>query len=201
MSNVGRKPKYPTELLFDKLTEYVNTYPNKIIKYSNLDKFSGIPYHVWRDNLEIKSSINKINNPEVVLNTKNMTLELPSADDIMLHYNNKKKLSQAISDILNLAISLYEKALKGEQFEAIETNYKIQINELKASYEKKLKKADDEIEKLNKEIDNLYLDSRNSLVRTQIGLRDNMIEISKYKEKQISKNIKDIEEEFSGLFE
>jgi len=201
MSNAGRKPKYTTDLLFDKLTDYVNTYPNKIIKYSALEKFSGIPYHIWRDNSELKSSIDKVNNPEVILNTKNMTLELPSTDDIMLHYNNKKNLSQSISDILNFTISLYEKALKGEQFEEIETKYKIQINEMKASYENKLKEANDEIEKLNKEIDNLYLDGRNSLIRKQTGLRANMIEISKYKENEISKNIKDIEAEFSGLFD
>lgn len=201
MSNAGRKAKYPTKLLEDKLIEYTTENPNTKIKFSNLEKYTGIPYHVWRDNKDINDAINKINNPQLVVDTTNMKLELPSADDILeKNYPNKDKLLQAISDLLNLTSSLYEKAIIGEHFEQIKNKYEIEIKEIIAKYEKKLKEANNQIDNLTKEIDTLYLDSRNSLTRKQKGLKDNMIELSKKRKKAVSKDLKDIEEEFDGLF-
>ena len=201
MSNAGRKAKYPTKLLEEKLIKYTTENPNTKIKFSNLEKYTGIPYHVWRDNKDINDSINKINNPQLIVDTTNMQLELPSADDILeKNYPNKDKLLQAISDLLNLTSSLYEKAIIGEHFEHIKNNYEIKIKELTVRYEKKLEEANKHIDNLNKEIDNLYLDSRNSLTRKEKGLKDNMIDLSEKRKNAVSKDLKDIEEEFDGLF-
>lgn len=201
MSKAGRKPKYATDLLYEHLNNYVEQHPNTPIKYSQLAAHTGIPYHVWRDNKQLKNTIEKLNTQDILVDTRSTELQLPSVDDIMLHYNNKKKLKQSISDILIFATTLYEKALKGEQFEKIETNYKIQIQELEVNYKSELQKANAEIQKLTQEIDNLYLDSRNSLLRDQKGLKNNMIDIAKYKDNRISKDIKDIKDEFKSLFE
>lgn len=201
MNNAGRKPKYPTDLLYTKLIEYSQKHPNTIIKYSALEKHFGIPRHIWRDNEEIKSVIHKTNNPQIITDTQNMIFELPTTDDIMMYFGNKKKMEKSISDLLSFSQSLYEKALKGENFEKLESHYKIQINELTATYENKLSIAYKEIEKLNKEIDELYLDSRNSLIRRKQGLKDNMIDISKHRTKEISKDMQDIQKEFKSLFD
>lgn len=58
-----------------------------------------------------------------------------------------------------------------------------------------------EIKKLNNEIDCLYLDSRNALTRNQKGIKDNLISLQNVKQKSLSKNIADIEDEFSGIFD
>lgn len=202
MSNAGRKPKFPTETLKEKLNLYISRNPNKTIKFSDLAKFTDIPYYVWRDNIEIKEIIHKLNNPKVILDTSNMKFELPSADEILeKNFPNKSKLLYAISDLLNLTSSLYEKAILGEHFKSIEDNYKIKLKEQKVFYENELKKANNEIKKPNHEIDCLYIDSRNTLKRNREGLKDNMIEISSTRKKSISKNIHDIEKEFESLFD
>lgn len=202
MNRAGRKPKFPIETLKEKLNLYVREYPNKQIKFSDLANFTDIPYYVWRDNIEIKELIQKLNNPKVIIDTSNMKFELPSADEILeKNFPNKNKLLSAISDLLNLTSSLYEKAILGEHFKSIEDNYKIKLKEQEVYYKNELKKAKLEIEKLNHEIDCLYIDSRNALKRKREGIKDNMIDISLARKKSISKNKDDIMKEFESLFD
>lgn len=202
MSKAGRKNKFSIELLQENLSEYVKNHPNVKIKFSNLEKFTGIPYHVWRDNVEIRNLINSLNNPNQIIDTTGLKFELPTAKEIVdNNYPDRAKLEGAIADLLNLTSSLYDKAVVGENFEAIEQGYKVKIAEIEANYKILLDKANEEIKKLNHEIDCLYLDSRNSLTRNQKGIKDNLIILEDVKQKSLSKNIADIEDEFSGLFD
>lgn len=202
MNRAGRKNKFSIELLNEKLSEYVNNHPNIKIKFSNLEKFTGIPYHVWRDNIQIRQLIDSLNNPNQIIDTTGLKFELPTAKEIVdNNYPDRAKLEGAISDLLNLTSSLYDKAILGENFESIEQGYKVKIAEIEATHKILLDKANAEIKKLTHEIDCLYLDSRNSLTRKQKGLKDNLITLENAKPKSLSKNIQDIEDEFSGLFD
>lgn len=78
---------------------------------------------------------------------------------------------------------------------------KVIIAEIEANYKTLLDNANAEIKKLNHEIDCAYLDSRNSLTRKQKGLKDNLITLEHAKPKSLSRNLNDIEDEFSGLFD
>ena len=64
-----------------------------------------------------------------------------------------------------------------------------------------IKKKDEEIKKLNNEIDQLYLASSSPSERRNRKLKDNLIELTPERIKSISKDIKDITEEYNGLFD
>lgn len=171
-------------------------------KFSNLEKFTGIPYHIWRDNIQIRDLIDSLNNPNQIIDTMGLKFELPTEKEIVdNNYPNRAKLEGSIADLLNLTSSLYDKALVGENFQAIEKGYEVKIAEIEGNYKILLYKANEEIKKLNHEIDCLYLDSRNVLTRNQKGIKDNLIGLENVKQKSCSKNIADIDEEFSGLFD
>ncbi|GEM_PF-1714055 len=198
MASVGRKAKYPTELLLDKLEQYVEQNPNKLIKLSELQKCTSIPRHIWRDNVVVREMVEKLNNVEVVADVINFKFILPSAVEIVeKNYNNKLKLTESIASILDLATSLYEKAIKGEKFEQLEKEYIIKLQEKDCI----IKKKNEEIKKLYDEIDALYLDSRDYVKRTQKGIRGNLIELNNSHLKSISKELNDIESEFKSLFD
>jgi hypothetical protein len=198
MATAGRKAKYSTELLLKKLDEYLLKFPQKTVKLSEISKFTNIPRHIWRDNTKAKEIIEKINNMEIMVDTTKLQFILPSAEEIVNKcVNNKEKLLASISELLDLASSLYDKAIKVDMIDDIVAQYKDKLQE--KEYEIiNLKK---EIMKLNKEIDNLYLDSRDYVKRSNLGIRENLIELTPNHLKSISKNTKDIEDEFSYLFD
>ena len=197
-NKAGRKPKYSNELLINKINEYVENNPFEKLTVANLVKETGIPRHIWRDNETVQELINSLNNTTCIPKNKNQGLSLPSAEDLVnRHYGNKNKLIQDVQSLLDLVSDLYDNATEGAKTKEIKQNYEHKIKEL----EETIKQKDNLINKLNTEIDQLYLDSENPIKRKELGLKDNLIQINPNNLKALSKDISDIEDEYSGLFD
>lgn len=197
-TKVGRKPKYTNEFLISELNKYFKKNPFEKIKLSKLERETGIPRHIWRDNEVIQELIHSLNNTSSIPARSERQFELPSADEIVgKHYGNKARLIENIQGLLDLVSDMYTDALKGAGFRELEKNYQSQIKELNEVIAQKERV----IERLNREIDSLYLDSENPIKRKEKGLKTNLIEINAENIKKLSKDISEIEAEFEGLFD
>lgn len=197
-SKAGRKPKYSNELLINEINKFVENNPFEKITVGKLVKTTNIPRHIWRDNITIQELIASLNNTSCILKPTEKELLLPSAKDLVdKHYGNKNKLIQDIQSLLDLVSDLYENATEGAKAKEIKQSYEHKIKEL----EETIKQKDNIINKLNTEIDQLYLDSENPIKRKELGLKDNLIQINPNNLKALSKDISDIEDEYSGLFD
>lgn len=195
---LGRKPKYTNEFLIKTLNTYFEKNPFDKIKLSKLERETGIPRHIWRDNEVIQELIHSLNNTSCIPARSERKFELPSADEIVSkHYGNKARLIENVQGLLDLVSDMYSDALKGSEFKELEKNYQRQIAELNETIAQKNRLIDN----LNKEIDSLYLDSENPIKRKEKGLKTNLIEINPENIKKLSKDITEIEAEFEGLFD
>lgn len=195
---LGRKPKYTNEFLIKTLNTYFEKNPFDKIKLSKLERETGIPRHIWRDNEVIQELIHSLNNTSCIPARSERKFELPSADEIVSkHYGNKARLIENVQGLLDLVSDMYSDALKGSEFKELEKNYQRQIAELNETIAQKNRLIDN----LNKEIDSLYLDSENPIKRKEKGLKTNLIEINAENIKKLSKDISEIEAEFEGLFD
>ncbi|MBS3198949.1 hypothetical protein J0J70_00095 [Turicibacter bilis] len=195
---LGRKPKYTNEFLINTLNAYFKKNPFEKIKLSKLERETGIPRHIWRDNEVIQELIHSLNNTSCIPARSERKFELPSADEIVSkHYGNKARLIENVQGLLDLVSDMYSDALKGSEFKELEKNYQRQIAELNETIAQKNRLIDN----LNKEIDSLYLDSENPIKRKEKGLKTNLIEINAENIKKLSKDISEIEAEFEGLFD
>lgn len=194
----GRKPKYTYETLLESLRKYLSKNPNTKINVSELARVTNIPRHIWRDNNKINKVIDEINNPPVMVNPEKLEFVLPNSVQLVeSNYNNKPKLIKAIQDCFDVMYDLYEGALKGLKVEEREKKFKMQITELQAC----VKEKDQEIQRLNHEIDLLYLESESPTKRKDMGLKSNLIKLTSENEKAISKKISDLKDEYKGLFD
>lgn len=195
---LGRKPKYTNDFLIKTLNTYFEKNPFDKIKLSKLERETGIPRHIWRDNEVIQELIHSLNNTSCIPARSERKFELPSADEIVSkHYGNKARLIENVQGLLDLVSDMYSDALKGSEFKELEKNYQRQIAELNETIAQKNRLIDN----LNKEIDSLYLDSENPIKRKEKGLKTNLIEINAENIKKLSKDISEIEAEFEGLFD
>ena len=195
---LGRKPKYTNEFLIKTLNTYFEKNPFDKIKLSKLERETGIPRHIWRDNEVIQELIHSLNNTSCIPARSERKFELPSADEIVSkYYGNKARLIENVQGLLDLVSDMYSDALKGSEFKELEKNYQRQIAELNEIIAQKNRLIDN----LNKEIDSLYLDSENPIKRKEKGLKTNLIEINAENIKKLSKDISEIEAEFEGLFD
>ncbi len=201
MSNpksAGRKPKYTDEHLIKIVESYVENHPFEKIKISRVAKEAEIPYHILRDNKAIQSLIKALNSTETLPQKTNVTFELPSAEDIVSkHYSNKKRLTQNVQALLDLVCQYHGDSTKVMELSHKEKEYQDKILELEAENRRLMA----EIDKLNHEIDLLYIDSESATKRREQGIVKNMIAIDRNDLKPLSKNIDDIEEVYSGLFD
>ena len=92
---------------------------------------------------------------------------------------------------------LYDYANIG--FEA--TRREKKLNQRIAELEALNTRKDEMIKRLNNEIDELFIHSGSELKRNHLGIKDNLIELTPQNVKSLSKDIKDIETEFEGLFD
>lgn len=195
---LGRKPKYTNEFLINTLNEYFKKNPFEKIKLSKLERETGIPRHIWRDNEVIQELIHSLNNTSCIPARSERKFELPSADEIVSkHYGNKARLIENVQGLLDLVSDMYTDALKGADFKELEKNYQRQITE----FNEVIVQKERIIDSLNREIDSLYLDSENPIKRKEKGLKTNLIEINAENIKKLSKDISEIEAEFEGLFD
>ena len=195
---LGRKPKYTNEFLIKTLNTYFEKNPFDKIKLSKLERETGIPRHIWRDNKVIQELIHSLNNTSCIPARSERKFELPSADEIVSkHYGNKARLIENVQGLLDLVSDMYTDALKGADFKELEKNYQRQITE----FNEVIVQKERIIDSLNREIDSLYLDSENPIKRKEKGLKTNLIEINAENIKKLSKDISEIEAEFEGLFD
>ena len=194
----GRKPIYTNQELLKILNKYIDQNPNKKITIADLERKTGISYNIWKFNKELRNVIAELNNPPIISPQDNFRFTLPNAKQLVdNYYNNKPKLIKAIQDCLDVIEDLYDYANIGFNAQKKEEETLEKTNRL----ESLIKNKEAEIRKLNQEIDQLYLASSSPLERRNQMLKDNLIELTPDRIKSISKDIKDIAEEYSGLFD
>ena len=184
------------EELVEKLNEFCRLHPNGKITLSALARETDVPRYVWRDNKKIKTLIDTLNDTNRASFPKSETIELPSAYDLVnTNYDNKDRLIEVVGDLLNELEKSYQIIKDNENIVQIKKSYEEKIAELNCTIEQK----DNTIKVLNKEIDELYLDSKNPLKVKAKGLTGNLIEtkvddktlVPKDKLNDIMKNIFD----------
>lgn len=170
--------------------------PYKLIKVSDLVKTYNIENYFWRDYKEVKDYIKALNNSSKVLSMPQDNIILPSIDEFFEANKGIEKLKRAVRGVFDTNRELYKLAVKAEKFVEKQEEYLNEIEDLKGRIHA-LKKT---IQKQNEEIDILYIDSKSSKTRAELGLKKNLIEL-KPNDKRISKDIKDIKEAIPGLFD
>ena len=194
----GRKPIYTDQELLRILNKYIDQNPNKKITIADLERKTGVSYNIWKFNKKIRVVIDELNNPPIISPQDGFRFTLPNAKQLVdNYYNNKPKLIKAIQDCLDVIEDLYDYANIGFNAQKKEEENKKETSRLEAL----IKKKDEEIKKLNNEIDQLYLASSSPSERRNRKLKDNLIELTPERIKSISKDIKDITEEYNGLFD
>ena len=194
----GRKPIYTDQELLKILNKYVDQNPNKKITIAELERKTGVSYNIWKFNKKIRATIDELNNPPIISPQEGFRFTLPNAKQLVdNYYNNKPKLIKAIQDCLDVIEDLYDYANIGFNAQKKEEEISKEISQLEAL----VKNKEVEIKKLNQEIDQLYLASSSPLERQNRMLKENLIELTPKNIKAISKDIKDIAEEYSGLFD
>lgn len=168
-----RKALCTYEELVEKLNLFCQLHPNGKITLSALERETNIPRYVWRDNKKIKALIDSLNVSNNATLPKSESIELPSAYDLVTtNYDNKDRLIEVVSDLLNELEKCYQIIKDNGNIQQIQKSYEEKIMELSAIIEENNKK----INALNKEIDELYLDSRDPLKVQSKGLNGNFIE-------------------------
>ncbi len=134
----GRPIVYTDKQLKDYLLNYVVKNPGRKINPLQLEKATGIKRHVW--SRRMKHEIDALKEPnETDFGGIDGSLPLPNIIELVeTHWNNKRKLIQALSGINELIQSSYEQALmyhtKCKEYEELEDKYsqeKKQVKQLK----------------------------------------------------------------------
>lgn len=182
----GRPKKYMYAELREALLEYAHKQIGGQIKLADLGRKTKFPQYVWKNNKEIRKDIERLNKTpiEVVGLMKEQAFIVSAEDLINNNYNNKKKLIDAVQQILNAYQTTFERALKVEELE-------------KALYSK-----DKEVDNLKEEVEfykNKYKEmtvhSTTIKGREEHVLKENVLDIEKYyKEKS------ETEDELADLF-
>lgn len=192
----GRKPKYTSDSLINELETYTKEHPYKQIKYSDLFKATKIPAHIWRDNKEVNSIITKLNTNPIMNIQPNKDITFPSAEKLIeTNYKNKNKLITVIQHYMDILNDIYDKAMLSETFVEKEEQYIKAISEKDA----KIRKLQDKIKALEKEIDLCYINSQSPKARNELGLKDNLIKFNP-SSKQLSKDLNELAESMSSIF-
>lgn len=193
-----RPRDYTNEQLIEKFKKYTLKHPDKKINKSELARESGIPLHVWKYYENKTKLIEQYENTPIIANPYHLSFTFLTGEQIVnKFYKNKPSLIRAIQDVIDTVHELYDKSIIGIQAEEQEQKFIQQIEELKA----KLRLKDEEIDKLNREIDDLYLESENPIKRKKMGIKDNLIELSPEKVNALSKKPEDIRKNYKNLFE
>ena len=191
----GKPDDYSDALLKEKLLEYSKNHKGPIT-YLALEKFSGISRKTWRRRME--EIITNLNNFASYSNTNLNTaheLPLPSIDIIIDKY-------QFIPDGLKESLYHLNEVILKTHEENIKLKEDLQKkNKLEDIYCEKIRKLESENKKLSNEVsyyERLCIDSTNSSMRKQLGLKNNLIEINQ-KNKKSALSL-EIEGEFPELF-
>lgn len=174
----GRPKKYDTDDLKKLLYEYLKDENPSKVKISDLVKNTGIPIQAWRFNEEIKKEINTINDKFDNLTsikpikTSHELLNIPSAEDIVnTNYKNKKKLIDAVDNLVHAYQYSLEKSLKAEELE-------YEISKLK----KQIVSLEENVDFYKNEMKKMMIQSTSVVERKENNIKPNLIDIKQYSE-------------------
>ena len=170
----GRPQIYTDEYLDEKLNEFIERFPDRMISYPELEKETGVPKHIWKyRKADIIRSYNKNRNnraPE-----PSGRFMLPSAEDVMKKYGDKPKLLKTyIGRLLELLAKADSYQNEERTIQELEHKYKSQIEELTV----KNKQQEKTIRQLNKTLSGMMLDSQYPDRRKEEGIKENVLEFS-----------------------
>lgn len=168
-----------TEKLIKYVIQYKDKYPNKIIKYSHLEKEYGIKRHIWRDRKAVKDKIEELN--EVDLGIDNIDLLkynielLPDPEEIISRCKgDSKKLSKALEEYDEFVKDLFEKSCEYSQYKFMYDEALVKIADLK----EKNKSLQVEVENYKNKYYKMCIDSTSLLSREKKGIKENVIKIN-----------------------
>jgi hypothetical protein len=182
----GRPKKYTYEELREALLEYAHKHIGGQIKLADLGRETKFPQYVWKNNKEVRKDIEHLNKtPIEVVGLMKEQASIVSAEDLVNNnYNNKKRLIDAIQQILNAYQTTFEKALRVEELE--KDLY---------SKEKEVDNFKEEVRFYKNKYKEMTVLSTNLRDREKYGLKENVLDIEKhYKEKS------ETEDELADLF-
>jgi hypothetical protein len=187
----GRPLKYTYEELREALLEYAHKHIGGQIKLADLGRESKFPQYVWKNNKEIRKDIERLNKTpiEVVGLLKDQAFIASAEDLVNNNYNNKKRLIDAVHQILNAYQSTFEKALKVEELEQALFNK-----------EKEVAILEEEVEFYKTKYKEMTVHSTTIKGRVENGLEENVLDMEKYAHKRRENQKSETEDELADLF-
>jgi hypothetical protein len=187
----GRPTKYTYVELREALLEYAHKYIGGQIKLADLGRETKFPQYVWKNNKEIRKDIDRLNKtPIEVVGLMKEQAFIPSAEDLVNNnYNNKKRLIDAVHQILNAYQSTFEKALKVEELEQALYSKEKEVDQLK-----------EEVEFYKNQYKEMTVHSTTIKGRAEHGLKENVLDIERYAQERRENQKSETENELADLF-
>lgn len=188
MKSDGRPSLYAKQQLTEILLEYQKNHPNEKIKYSKLEKETGIKVHIWKYQMkDIIEASNHQNEKAVIPEQTGMIL--PSVDDIIKNCNNNpEELKNYLIVITNMVYDLYQYKEHKNTLENMSNEYdeKIRMLELQLEEQKKINTNQQNL------INQYILFSSSKKKREDNGIKNNIIEFNRDNFKQYDNMFHDL---------
>ncbi|MDR4887980.1 hypothetical protein RGU12_10510 [Fredinandcohnia sp. QZ13] len=187
----GRPKKYTYEELREALLEYAHKRIGGQITLADLGRETKYPQYVWKNNKNIRKDIERLNKTpiEVVGLLKEQAFITSAEDLVNNNYNNKKRLINAVHQILNAYQSTFDKALKVEELEKNLYSKEKEIDNLK-----------EEVEFYKNKYKEMTVHSTTIKGREENGLKENVLDLEKYYQERRENQISETENELADLF-
>jgi hypothetical protein len=187
----GRPTKYTYEELREALLEYAHEHIGGQIILADLGRETKFPQHAWKNNEDIRKDIERLNKTpiEVVGLMKEQAFIVSAEDLVINNYTNKKRLIDAVQQIINAYQSTFEKALKVEELEKSLYNKEKEVNNLKEEvifYKNKYKE--------------MTVQSTTIKGREENGIKENVLDLEKYYIERRENQKSETENELADLF-
>lgn len=169
----GRPASYTHEQLLEILLQYTKEHPDQTVKLFELEAATGIKRYVWSYNM--KDEIDKINKEVQKVDVARTGISLPSAEQILTSCKgNEEKLAVQIQTLIEMVqdMSRYQDAAK--TVKVMQRDYENKLEELECI----IKEKDKKIAELFTQINRLTIDSENSNIRKEKGIKGNIIEFT-----------------------
>lgn len=188
MRTQGRPNLYTNEILLETLKEYQRKYPKQKIKYSQLEKETGIKEHIWK--YQMKDIIEAINKKIAKADIPQITgYNLPSVEDMLKNIEQNPNMQRYyLQTLLDMVNSLYQYKEAKKTIDDLKAEHKIAMNSINAENDELKKLLQEQQDILNKYI----IDSESKPKREQQNIKDNVIKLS-------SENLKKYDEMFEML--
>lgn len=187
-NNDGRPSLYTQDELLKKLMEYQKKYPNQKIKYSKLEKETGVKRHIWQYSMKdtIEAINKKVSGADI---PERAGYTLPSVQEMVITI---EKDPQMLEICLQTLLDMVRDLLKYKES-------KKTIDILENDYEEEIKKLNLEIAELKRLLNNqqdiinkFILDSAAKKQRAKQSIKDNIIEFNNVNLEQYNEMFKEL---------